>query len=148
MGNVTTMTVFVWTVNVLIFLSQIAMVTINPAMADGNQFYSVDNTVLDQYTADGSNITMPDESAIADQLDVTDNTGVQEVGGLLGIIDAVAGVAQWFNGIIEYFTALVMGPYNILSSIGLPAQFVGPIVLVWYGTSILLLVLTIFGRQH
>jgi len=91
---------------------------------------------------------MPDESAIADQLDVTDNTGVQEVGGLLGIIDAVAGVAQWFNGIIEYFTALVMGPYNILSSIGLPAQFVGPIVLVWYGTSILLLVLTIFGRQH
>jgi len=142
MGTITTMTVFVWVLNVMIFMSQIAMLEINPESA----YFSATNTVLQEYTID-NNLSMPSETEVSSELDITSSSDVSEGGTGIFFIDAIASVKQWIQNKINYFVKIVMGPYNILNAIpGLPKQFVGLVSLIWYATSILLLVLTIFGR--
>ena len=148
MGNITTMTVFVWTVNVLIFLAQFSMLAMNPNLAgDGNVFYNVNGTVLEDYSTD-TNTLMPNSEAVQSELDVAGSSGVSE--GTTGIffIDVLASIKTWIQGTMERFVAIVLGPYNIINSIpGLPKEFVGAVSLIWYAASVLLLVLTIFGRN-
>lgn len=142
MGNVTTMTVFVWTLNILIFLSQVAMLSMNP---NSIVFYNRNNTVIEQHSTGGS-LTMPNQENIASELNPSSSEGLEERTGIF-FIDVFNAVRNWLNDKIEYFTAIVMGPYNILNSMGLPAEFSGSITLLWYAVSILLLVLVIFGRS-
>jgi len=147
MGTLTTITVFVWMVNGLIFLSQIAMLNINPALADQyNVFYSSENSVLAKYITNG-NISMPDSSMVSSDLQLTEDTSVTDSGGLFGLIDSIAAFKNWIKKSINYVIAILLGPYNILASIpGLPRELVGVISVMWYGVSMFIFFLTITGR--
>jgi len=143
MGSITTMTVFVWTLNVLIFLSQAAMISINP---DSILFYSNGNSLLKQSSI-GGNLT-PNSNAIASELNPGSSEGAQEGETGIWFIDVISSTKRWFSDKLDYFTNIVLGPYYLIKSIpGIPVEFVGAISLIWYGVSILLLVLTIFGRN-
>lgn len=143
MGNITTMTVFVWAINIIMFLAQVSMISMNP---ESINYYTIDNNLLSDH-AIGNNLT-PNENKLSSDLNIESATGTQESSEGTGIffIDAIASVRNWITNKVNYFMALVMGPYNILNAMGLPAVFCGAVSLLWYGASILLLVLTIFGR--
>jgi len=149
MGNITTMAVFIWTINILVFLSQFAMLSMNP---DSIQFYNENGTLLKEYST-GGNIVMPNTDRISSELNPSSTSEISESGSGTGIffIDAIASVKNWFADKVDYFTAIVSGPYNIINSaLGNNPElsnFVGAISLLWYGVSILILVLAIFGRS-
>lgn len=149
MGNVITMTVFVWTLNVLIFLAQASMINLNPDTTI--LYYSPTNGPIGQYVVDG-NMT-PNSNIISSELNpdsaqINGGEPVTQGGTGIWFIDAISSVKNWIANKINYFINIVMGPYNILKVIpGLPPSFIGAICLIWYGASLFLLVLTIFGRN-
>jgi len=145
MGNITTMAVFVWTLNILIFLSQAAMIDINPT--EPVIYYNTSGTVLSEYsTQDGLN--MPNSENIQSELDPSSSGEVEENTGVF-FIDIFASVKSWIQNKIDYIVAIVLGPYNIINSIpGLPKAFVNSISLLWYGVSLLLLLAFMFGREN
>ena len=146
MGSITTMFVFVWMVNILIFLAQAAMIDMSPEPV---KFYNSSGSVLEQYSTD-NNINMPNSDQASSDLNPasaeSESGGVLET--LITFIDAIASTKKWIQDHISYFTSVILGPYNIIKAIpGLPLQFVGAIGILWYGLSIFLLIAFIFGRN-
>jgi len=143
MGNITTMAVFVWTLNILMFLMQAGINDI----ASGSQstFYNSSGSVLDSYST-GGNLVVPNSDIVGGELNPESSTPVSETSGF-GFLDSIGTVKNWVQSKLNYLGSIVLAPYNILNSIpGLPKAFVGAISLLWYGVSILLLLMLIFGR--
>lgn len=145
MGNITTMMVFVWTLNILIFMAQATMLSMNP---ESVIFYNTTGTVLAQHSQD-NNIAMPNSAAIARELNPNTAESAQESTSIIPFVDAISSIKSWIQDKINYLTAIVLGPYNILNAIPLPASFkpfIGAIALLWYGVSVMLIIAFIFGR--
>ena len=144
MGKLVAMVVFVWSLSILFFLGQTAMINLNP---ESVTFCNMTGSVVSQHIIAGS-ISMPDSNSISSELDPTiADSGAQETDNIIPFVDAIASVKSWIQNKINYFVAIIMAPYNILSCIkSLPQDFVTAIALIWYAVSIIVLILVIFGR--
>lgn len=143
MGNLTTAFVFVWVLNILMFLSQIAIADLG---TDTITMYNCSGTLLEEY-ADGSctAVIVPDSGDFVNQL--PEDAKTVEPGSDLSFLDPLAMVKNWIKEKIDYFSNILLAPYTILKSIpGIPSVLVGTLSLFWYAISLFLLVAFILGR--
>ena len=81
MGNITTMAVFVWTLNILIFLAQASMINMN---SDSIMFYDSTGTPLAEYSV-GGGVSMPNSQAVSTELNPESSSELQESASGTGI---------------------------------------------------------------
>ena len=142
MGNLTVALTFVMILNALMFLTQLAVIDLNP---DGN-IYIYNNTG-----------TLIDEFADEDVLDNRDTTikgnypqsAIIEPSSGNPFTDAISSIKNWFSNVtgLKYAKAIVSGPYNILRSMNLPTSFAITIAGFWYGLTLFLVVAFFWGKE-
>jgi hypothetical protein len=140
MSNLTTAMVFVLGLNVLMWLSQAAMLDLNPASP---VFYTSDGTMLDQFS--GNESLQIDSSNINDNFPSIDagvssssNAAFTDSSTLVGsFLSKIPGVKFAYN--------VLCAPFNMLKALHLPAEFVFGIGAFWYGITLLVLIAFIFG---
>lgn len=143
MGNLEIITLFVVALNVFMFLSGMAMETVNP---NATICYNVEGTVLDNTAITSGNYSVVDNDILEDLPDaqgsVTTDTGSNI------FVDVFNNVLGWFKSApgIKYIYGVVAAPWNILKCLNLPNAFILAIGVMWYLTSLLVLVAFIWGR--
>lgn len=146
MGNITTIIVFVWVLNALLFLSQASILAMNEVDYQQEGFYTCGATLIKPYVANASTMTPIKSGEIESQLPVTAKE-VEEDSGIF-ILDAISTVTNWVKTQLNYIGAVVSAPYCMLKSIpSLPQVFAGTLALIWYAISIISIVALILGRN-
>jgi hypothetical protein len=142
MGNLTYATMFMVLVNVLMWFSAIAMLSINPT---GSICYNIEGSII------GNTITGTGDSTILN------NDALSELPNPTGSVtvttnpftDIFNNILSWFKTApgIRYVTGVVAAPYNILKCMNLPVEFSVGIGTLWYLVSFLILVAFLWGRD-
>ena len=141
MGNLTVATIFIVMVNILMWFSSIAMLNVNPT---GTVCFNLEGSIIDSATTRSGDVTLVDND-VTNQLPgneaVSTDTNV--------FTDIFTNILGWFKSApgIKYIYGVVAAPYNILSCLGLPGQFVAGIGTLWYLVSFLVLIAFIWGRD-
>lgn len=141
MGNLTIGAIFVLSLNVLLFLSQASIMNINP---EGTNFYTHNGTILASFEK-GDNILDTESSLDA----LPENQGAVTVEGGNIFTDVVASIKGWVaekTG-LRYVYNILSAPYNMLKMMGLPNAFVFAIGTLWYGVTLISVILVIWGRN-
>lgn len=148
MSNITIAVTFVWILNILMWMSQAAIVDLNPTADSPIRFYNCSGTVIQSYSTSPNcdQIAIPNSNSINSELPISVKQ-TEETSGFF-IVDVLSSAKNWITDKLEYFGAIVTAPYSILKAIpGLPNGFAGAIAIMWYAISIFLLVAFILGRQ-
>jgi hypothetical protein len=142
MGNLEIATIFVVTVNILMFLVQTAVLSINPA---GPVCYNVAGTVIEQTMQSQGNMSVSSTSALDD---LPGSQGTVTTGSTGFFTDIFNNILSWMKSApgIKYVYGVVSAPYNIFKCMNLPVEFVVAIGTLWYMVSLLFLVAFIWGR--
>lgn len=145
MSNMTVATIFVVVLNVLMFLTQTAMLDLNP---DGSVCYNVEGTIIDETMSDQGNGSVSDTSALVD-LPGSQGTVVSSEGSTTVFTDIFNNILSWFKSApgLRYVYGVVSAPYNILKCMNLPSVFVVAIGTLWYMVTLLVLVAFLWGRE-
>lgn len=141
MANLTSALVFVLVLNVLMFLSQAAIMDMNP---DGSVFYSLNGTILGEFDK-GSNTL--DSSAVNDYLPSGESSISPSTGNIF--TDTFTSIKSWFakqTGLI-YIYQLIGAPYNMLAVLHLPQAFRFAVGTLWYAITIFLIIAFFWGRD-
>jgi len=143
MSNLTIATIFVVTLNVLMFLSQTAMLNINP---DGPSCYNAEGSLIGETMQSQGNMSVSDTEALDD---LPGSQGTVTIGDAIGFTDIFNNILGWFKSApgIRYVYGVVSAPYNIFKCMGLAAEFVVAIGTLWYMVSLLILVAFLWGRE-
>lgn len=143
-GNLTLATLFIVTVNVLVWFCQLAMLNINPA---GSFCYTLEGSVIDNSITRSGNYSALDNDVI-DQLPTSAGT-ITPSSSVSSFTDIFNNILTWFKSApgIKYVYGVVAAPYNILKCTGLPNEFIIGIGTIWYLVSFLVLVAFIWGRE-
>lgn len=145
MSNMTVATIFVVALNVLMFLTQTAMIDLNP---DGSVCYNVEGSIIDETMAGQGNGSVSDTSALGD-LPGSAGTVVTGDGSTTVFTDIFNNILGWFKSApgLRYVYGVVSAPYNILKCMNLPSAFVVAIGTLWYMVTLLVLVAFLWGRE-
>jgi hypothetical protein len=143
MGNLTTATIFVVTLNVLMFLVTVAMINMNP---DGSVCYNVEGSVIGETMQQQGNLSVSQTNALND---LPGSAGTVTIGDAIGFTDIFNNILGWMKTApgIKYVYGVVSAPYNILKCMNLPAEFVVAVGTLWYLISLLVLVAFLWGRD-
>ena len=141
MTNTTIALVFVMMINLLMFLTQTAILDINP---DAPEFWTGDGTVMEGYDAGGQVI---DSKNLNDDLPTVQNTVNVDDNKLY--TDIFGSIKGWFGSSkgIRYLTTILLTPYVILNVMGLPTSFVWAVGTMWYGLTLFLVIAFFWGRE-
>jgi len=143
MGNMEIITIFVVLLNVLMFFSQTAMLSINPS---GSVCYHVEGSVIGETMSSQGNMSTSQTDALAD---LPSSAGTVVTGETTSVFtDIFNNILGWFKSApgIKYVYGVVSAPYNILKCLNLPSEFVVGIGTLWYLVSLLVLVAFLWGR--
>ena len=145
MSNMTIATIFVIALNVLMFLTQTAMLDLNP---DGSICYNVEGSIIGETMVGQGNGSVADTSALAD-LPGSQGTVVSSEGSTTVFTDIFNNILSWFKSApgLKYVYGVVSAPYNILKCMNLPSVFVVAIGTFWYMITLLVLVAFLWGRE-
>lgn len=145
MSNMTIATIFVVALNILMFLTQTAMLDLNP---DGSVCYNVEGSVIDETMTGQGNGSVSDTSALGD-LPGSQGTVVSSEGSTTVFTDIFNNILSWFKSApgLRYVYGVVSAPYNILKCMNLPSLFVVAIGTFWYMVTLLVLVAFLWGRE-
>jgi len=148
MGNLTIATIFIVTLNLLMWFSGMAMVNVNPT---GTFCYSGAGTIIDQAITNSGNLSVLDNDII-NQLPTSSNAVVSAGSTSIQFTDIFNNVLSWFKSApgIKYIYGVISAPYNILKCLGLgPAYnvFIVGIGTLWYLVSFLVLIAFMWGRD-
>ena len=145
MGNLTIATIFVVVLNVLMFLTQTAMIDINP---DGNVCYHVEGSVIGETMEGQGDMSVSETDAMADLPSSAGTVITTESSGGM-FTDIFNNMLGWFKTApgIKYVYGVVSAPYNILKCMNLPAPFVVAVGTLWYMVTLLVLVAFLWGRE-
>lgn len=143
MGNMETITLFVVALNVLMFLSGVAMADMNP---DGSICYSTDGSIIGESISSSGNYSVVDNDVL-NQL--PDNQEVVTSGETNFFTDIFNNIVGWFKSApgVKYVYGVVAAPYNILTCMNLPNAFVVAMGTLWYLVSFLVLLGFLWGRS-
>lgn len=144
MGNMVIATIFVVTLNVLMWISQVAMLDMNP---DGPTMYNLEGSIIGETVAGQGNGTVVQDDVLSDLPSSAGTVATGETGGYF--TDIFNNILSWFKSApgIKYVYGVVSAPYNILKALGLPSEFVVGIGTLWYLVSFLVLVAFLWGRE-
>lgn len=145
MGSLQTALIFVLFVNVFLWLSQVAVMELNP---DSSGFYNPEGSLIAGFdsTGDLENPSL-DKEGIPANLPTGEGSVSPETGNFF--TDLFASIKSWFISTpgISYIYGVVMAPYNMLSAMGVPEAFRFIIGGFWYGLTIFLIVAFFWGRE-
>jgi len=146
MGNLTVALSFVIALNVLMFLTQAAILEVNP---DATTFFTNKGTMLDSFDANKNtgNYTL-DTDAVSEHLPTGKGSISVTTGNLF--TDMFSSIKTWLadkTG-LSYLSGIVSAPYNILKSMNLPNAFVFAMGTMWYVLTLFLLIAFIWGRDN
>jgi hypothetical protein len=146
-----TITVAFWTVlciNMMLFMGQIAVLSINPT---GLNYINCKGNIYG--TLEQNNCTVQGQYVLADS-SPTDRLplGVGSVDPVTGMTytDSYTGIVGWFtntNGGTDYLGMMLSAPYNFLKALQLPGAFAYIVGTMWYAFTIFLVVGYLFGRN-
>lgn len=143
MGNSTLALTFVVVLNVFLWLSQVAILDLNPS---GQTFYNCEGTIIGSSTTNcnnGSTINL--NSDVAGQLPESQNVDVSTN----PFTDIFNNILGWIKGVtgINYLVSIVSAPTSLMKSIGLPNQLAIGLGVMWYVISLFIVVSFLWGRE-
>lgn len=143
-SNITMALIFVMTLNCLLWLSQVAIIDLNPS---GTEFFHCDGSMLNSFGECGANSNYINETQITNQLPSLEGSVSATTGNLF--TDLFTATKGWLLNVpgINYMVGMVKAPYVILKSLNLPEAFVYTIGTLWYAITLFLLVAFILGRD-
>lgn len=141
MTNLTSAVVTVLSLNLILWLGQVAVIELNP---DASQFFNPEGTPLQRF--DAGNYTLNDDDP-ASVLPVVESSISPETGNIF--TDAFTGIKTWMLDVtgLNYVFSILGAPYHFLNAMSLPQAFVFGIGSLWYGISLFLLIAFMFGRD-
>ncbi len=144
MGNLTIATIFIVTLNVLMWLSQIAMLDINP---DGPTMYNVEGSLINETILAQGNASVLDDDVLSDLPSSAGTVVTSESTSVF--TDIFNNILGWLKSApgIKYVYGVVAAPYNVLKAMNLPTEFVVGIGTIWYLISLFILVSFLWGRD-
>lgn len=140
MGNLTTALIIVMAINVIMFLTQAAMLDIN---SEGNQFFNYSGSMLSNY---GGEDQVLNDTNVNNQLpDLVQ--GVSPDSGSF-FTDPIGSIQAWLldSTGIGYLWSIVTAPANFLKALGLPGAFSFSIGALWYALTLFLIISWVMGR--
>lgn len=143
--------VIILVVDVLLFFGQVA---VNQVRADydleGNNFFVMNQSFIQRFN-DGTNgnyVIITNSSGVIPEASDSVST---ETGNLF--TDSARSIKTWLakttGGVVtgwNYFTNFLGGPTHYFNNINAPQEFVFGFGALWYGLTLLLLILLIFNR--
>lgn len=143
MGNLLNALVFVMTLNVLMWLSQVAALDINP---QGAVFYNCNGSLMEGFGSKCSDgVVNTDVKAMLPSAQAG-NVGVTVGQYFTDIFNSISGWLKSIPG-LNYIYEIAAAPYNILKAFNLPNEFVFAIGTFWYGISVFLIVAFMWWRE-
>lgn len=135
-------------VDVLLMFAQVSVTQIsNEYNTGGPDFFDFDKSFISRFDQ-GNYTVITNSSGIIPEASDSVST---ETGNLF--TDSARSLKTWFaktTGSVvtgwDYFTSFLGGPTNYFSKIGAPQLFVFGFGALWYGLTLLLLILLIFNR--
>lgn len=146
MSNLTVGMVFVSLVTAFMWLSQVAILDLNP---DGSVFYNCSSATLlssfDKNNCGGTLILDNDEV----QSKLPAGEGAIEPSSNNIFTDSFASIKNWFieTTKLNYVYAILSAPYNLLKAMHLPNEFSFIIGTLWYCLNLFLIVAFFWGRD-
>lgn len=120
--------------NLFLFMGQIAVLDMNP----NQTFYNCEGTIVSSFS---ENCTTGDRLNSATAFN-TENLPEQPSSADNPFIDIFNAMKSWFLSEFgsSYLGQVLLAPYNLLSFMGLPVEFIFIIGTVWYGLTFFLLI--------
>ncbi len=146
MGNLTTALTFVMVLNILMWLSQVAMLDLNP---EGTVFYHKEGTLLGEFDKNkGQGTPELDDSGLASDLPSAEENISPTTGNIF--TDAFSSIKEWFSRTtgINYLYGIIKAPYNVLKAMMLPAEIVYAFGTLWYALTLFLVIAFFWGREQ
>lgn len=142
MGNLTIATIFIGSLNILMWFCTIAMIDINPV---GTFCYNTEGSLIASVTT--TNLTTVNNDII-NQLPSAEAAAVS-TGSTNIFTDIFNNIINWFKSTpgVKYIYGVVAAPYNIIKCMGLPNEFVVGIGTLWYLVSFLIFIAFLWGRE-
>lgn len=144
MGNLTIATIFVVTMNVLMWLSQVAIADLNP---DGPTMYNMEGSIIDETVQGQGNGTVLQDDVLGD---LPSSAGTVATGDETSIFtDIFNNILGWMKSTpgIRHIYGIVSAPYNVLKAMNLPTEFVVAIGTLWYLVSLTIVLAFLWGRE-
>lgn len=144
MSNLTIATIFVVVLNVLMWISQTAMLDMNP---DGPTMYNTQGSIIDEAIKGSGNGTILKDSVLDDLPSSAGTVGTGESTGFF--TDIFNNILNWMKSApgIRQVYGVVSAPYNILKALNLPTEFVVGIGTIWYLISLTIVLAFLWGRE-
>lgn len=141
-GNMEIITLFVVALNVLMWLSQVAMLSMNP---DAPTMYNEEGTIIGETIQDQGN-----RSVLADDVlgDLPSSAGTVQAEQTGFFTDIFNNILSWMKSApgIRHVYGVVSAPYNVLNAIGLPREAVVGLGTLWYLVSLTVVLAFLWGR--
>lgn len=144
MGNLTIATIFVVTLNILMFFSQTAILNLNP---EGPVCYNVAGSVIEKSMQTQGNVSVSNVNALND---LPSSAGTVVTGDSTNVFtDIFNNILGWLKSApgVKYIYGIISAPYNILKCLNLPSEFVVGVGTLWYMVTLLVLVAFLWGRE-
>ncbi len=137
-SNITLIAIAVISLNVLMWFTQLAMTDMNPA---GSKHWNCTGTVIENFGScsdysinDGSEYMPSAEDSISP---TTGNI----------FTDTFSSISRWVHQKWDFIMGIITAPTNILKSMNLPPAFIFGVGLMWYGFSLLSVILLFWGKE-
>lgn len=141
-GNMEILTLFVVALNVLMWLSQVAMINLNP---DAPTMYNSEGTIIGETIKDQGNRSVLADDVLGDLPSSAGTVQTAESGFFTDIFNNILGWMKSAPG-IRHIYGIVSAPYNVLNAIGLPREAVVAIGTLWYLVSLTVVLAFLWGR--
>jgi len=145
MGNTQTALVFVVFLNLLMWLSQVAMIDINPT---STQFYNCNGTIFKEFDKNKcSGTPILDDSGYASSLPYADEDISPETGNIF--TDMFSSIKSWFAEAtgLSYVGSILKAPVNFLNMMHLPSEISFGLGTLWYILSLFVVISYFWGRE-
>jgi len=150
MGNQLMAVMVVVFLNVMMFLVSVSMTNINP---NADSIYTLEGSpigavIKDDLESGNYNNTYVSSNIIRDLPQSTQGeTAPTSSGGF--VTDLFNNILSWLKSIpgLNYVFMAVSAPYNVIKSMGLPAQFAAAIGGLWYMISFFVLISYLWWRD-
>lgn len=144
MGNMTTALVFIMTLNVLMWFSQLAVLNMEPAAPE---FYHCSGSMMESIDKNKCTGTPElDDSKLGNELPSSQASISPSTGNLF--VDIFSSVKTWILDTlgVKYLISMLMAPYNMLKpAFGQEIAF--GIGALWYAVTFVVIIAFLWGRD-
>lgn len=144
MSNLTTALTFVMILNCLMWFGQISMIHLDD---NSTVYYNKEGSMLDSFTTGVGEDIQIDDSNLESLMPTAEENISPETGNIF--TDMFSSIKNWFAETtgLKYLYGILKAPYNILKAMHLPNEVCFGLGMVWYGTTLFLIIAFFWGRD-